>query len=59
LGTKAVVAALVKKYPVDMAEVEAWLAENTDTEGASYPDIVDAARHLVTGEKPVKDEVQA
>lgn len=52
LGTKAVVAALVKKYPVEMAEVEAWLEENTDTAGDSAEDIKAAARHLVTGEKP-------
>ncbi|WP_413206443.1 hypothetical protein [Rhodospirillum sp. A1_3_36] len=52
LGTKAVVATMAKKYPVEMADVMAWLEENTDTEGASYSDIVDAARHLVTGEKP-------
>jgi hypothetical protein len=52
LGTKAVVATLVKKYPVDMADVMAWLNENTDTEGDSYGDIVASARHLVTGEKP-------
>ncbi|ABC23719.1 hypothetical protein [Rhodospirillum rubrum] len=55
LGTKAVVAALVKKYPIDLADAEAWLAENTDVNGASYSDILDAARHLVTGEKPSKD----
>ncbi|MCF8481686.1 MAG: hypothetical protein K9H25_14745 [Rhodospirillum sp.] len=54
LGAKAVVAVMARKYPVDMAEVMAWLEENTDTEGDSYSDIVDSARHLVSGEKPVE-----
>ncbi len=52
LGTKAVVAAIAKKYPVDMADVEAWLIGNVDQEGASYEAIKATAKHLITGEKP-------
>lgn len=33
LGLQAVIAALVRKYPVDAEVAKAWLQENMDTEG--------------------------
>lgn len=33
LGLQAVIAALVKTYPVDGAVAKAWIAENMDSEG--------------------------
>ncbi|GEO80074.1 hypothetical protein [Pararhodospirillum oryzae] len=49
LGTRAVVAALVKKYPVEMADVEAFFAEG---ENPPAEDVLAVARHLVEGEQP-------
>lgn len=49
LGTKAVIAALVKTHPVAMADVEAWLAANTDPAKTNHADILAVARQLVEG----------
>lgn len=33
LGLQSIIAAMVKKYPVDAAEAKAWLKSNMDPEG--------------------------
>lgn len=51
LATQAIVGALLKKYPLDLADVEAWLSKDLEDSDGVPEKTLAVARYLVTGVK--------
>jgi hypothetical protein len=49
MATQAVVAVLLKKYPVELEEVTAWLAQDIQNEGEIPAHTLAVTKYLVTG----------
>lgn len=51
MATQAVVAVLLKKFPLEMAEVEAWLNQDIQNPNGIPTTTLAVTRYLVTGQK--------
>jgi hypothetical protein len=49
MATQAVVAVLLKKYPVELQEVMDWLSQDIQNEGEVPARTAGVAKYLVTG----------